>query len=348
MISLDHLQVYDLTLTTTGLLHVGSGETLSKREYLYDPQKNTVSILKEQDFLKFLIRWKLVDQFESFCMGGGTDLRRFLYQDCGLTDRFIQPLIRYTLDADDALDGKHTLKDINIFVRNPQGEAYLPGSSVKGALRSVLLFRKISAQEGRAFRSSRDNKIPEENYLNTLNLVNERRNALNSIMRGVQVSDSEPVSDSAFTLSAKRDGFSSGGVGYINLCRECVRPGTQISLRITLDQSVLKGEITAESILEAIQAFGRYYQNTYASHFTPPRHSIQPSYQRTLFLGGGAGFWTKSLVYPYLGQREGLKFTAGKFHHEKDMDLGISPHTMKYGRYRGTLYQFGACEVSIR
>lgn len=38
-------------------------------------------------------------------------------------------------------------------------------------------------------------------------------------------------------------------------------------------------------------------------------------------------------------------FSAHK--HEHDKELGISPHTMKYARFRGRLYPYGYCGVSI-
>ena len=71
-------------------------------------------------------------------------------------------------------------------------------------------------------------------------------------------------------------------------------------------------------------------------------------------LGGGSGFFAKSLSYPYLGEKEGLRWTAEQmaqmFHrhkHERDAEKGISPHTMKYARFRGRLYPYGHCGVSI-
>ena len=76
--------------------------------------------------------------------------------------------------------------------------------------------------------------------------------------------------------------------------------------------------------------------------------------QPHLILGGGSGFFAKSLAYPYLGEEEGLRWTAEQmkqmFHnhkHERDAENGISPHTMKYARFRGRLYPYGYCGVNI-
>ena len=48
MIERDHLQAYELTLTTQGLLYVGSGKKLPRKEYVFNNRKQTVAFLNEQ------------------------------------------------------------------------------------------------------------------------------------------------------------------------------------------------------------------------------------------------------------------------------------------------------------
>ncbi len=81
-----------------------------------------------------------------------------------------------------------------------------------------------------------------------------------------------------------------------------------------------------------------------------------PRNQRNLlYLGGGAGYFSKTLTYPYLGDRNGLETTSAllarsfrRHRHEEDVAVGISPHMEKYGRVNDQLYHFGVCEVSIQ
>ena len=116
---------------------------------------------------------------------------------------------------------------------------------------------------------------------------------------------------------------------------------------------MLKGRITKDSLLETIQQFDASYQQTYARHFTLPHGAVNLPQQPYLILGGGSGFFAKSLAYPYLGEKEGLRWTAEqmfrkhKHKHERDAEKGISPHTMKYARFRGRLYPYGYCGVNI-
>ena len=85
----------------------------------------------------------------------------------------------------------------------------------------------------------------------------------------------------------KQDGSTAGQVHTVNLCRECVAPGTQVPFRLTLDQSILKNRITMQSILSAINAFAAYYRRTYESHFARPYGTLDPGLEILLYLGGG-------------------------------------------------------------
>ena len=107
-------------------------------------------------------------------------------------------------------------------------------------------------------------------------------------------------------------------------------------------------------MLRAIQTFAAYHQKTCAEHFTVPDHAHYQLAASTLFLGGGAGFFSKTLSYPYEGKQLALQhvsaFMCKSFrahHHENDPALGISPHTMKYGLYQQELFPFGPCKVDI-
>lgn len=369
MIQQDHLQVYTLTLTTRGLLHVGNGQTTPRKEYIFNTRKETVSFLKEQAFFDLLICNRLVEQFEGFCMRTGGDLYSFLHRECGLNDAQIAPAVHYQVSAGDALDADHTLKDIHRFMRDAQGNAYIPGSSVKGALRTALLYQLIASEEPQCRRtdatkilgmpmdkrSEKKLNLPEEKYLHVLGLDEKKTaNAVNSLMRGIQIADSEPIPDRAMTLSLKQDGFTTGETHSINLCRECVAPGESIRFRLTLDQSILQGRVTIQSMLEAINAFAAYYRETYTAHFARPVGLSDPGTKNVLHLGGGVGFFAKSLAYPYLGGEQGLDFVSRYLsrsfrahHHERDRVLGVSPRTLKYGTYRQRMCAFGACEVSV-
>lgn len=362
-----HLQVYDLTLTTRSPLFVGNGTSYPKNSYVFDENSEMVYILDIEKFFQMLLDENLVEQYEKFIFNGRTKLERFLREDCRLNLRQIKALCRYTVSAADALDGEHSLKEIHSFMRGADGAAYIAGSSVKGALRTAVLLELMQNEKKgqwvQSYAKKNDQSMTklEGEYLNTLHLKKDKsqnwaNDAVNSLFRGISISDSQLISDKQMILCGKTDVFPNGGTSKPNLCRECVKPSTEIRFQLTLDTSVLKDTITADTLRRSIQNFSRYYEQTYVNCFDEPDNACAMRYDSILVLGGGSGFFAKTLAYPYLGSQKGLDYVAkemqnsfkGHYHHEDKEEHFISPHTMKYTKYQGLLYPYGICGVSIR
>ena len=352
--------MFDLILTAWSPLFIGNGNRYTKKEYLHNRLNGKVSFFDTQKFFSFLVERNLVEKYTQFMLSGQSSLWEFLTRDCRIPDTDLKPLTRYQVAVGDALDASHSLKEIHAFQRDAYGRAYVPGSSVKGALRTAWLLDAVlddRAGNHTLPPPSKNKKVafPEEDYVNLLRLSQKQRSdAVDSIFRGIQISDSQPIPDKQMMLAGKIDSSTDGGTHSINLCRECVAPSTHIRFRLTLDQSILKGRITKETLEHAIQRYDAYYQQTYGRKFTPPAGSVSLPQQPYLILGGGAGFFSKSLAYPYLGEKLGLRWTADQMtqmfrghKHERDAENGISPHTMKYARFNGRFYPYGYCGVSI-
>lgn len=365
MIREEHLELYDLILTVKAPLFVGSGKSYVKKAYLFLSPEITrspgakVMLLDEGAFFRLLVERNLVDQYERFMLSAQTDCFRFLTSDCHLTMREISAVSRYTIDVEDALDRNHSLKEIHAFVRDACGRAYVPGSSVKGALRTALLTDLVLQTPEQHSLPDPRRGFPEGQFLHTLSLKKDKSgvpldDAVNSILRGLYISDSLPVDDSSMMLAGKIDADICGETHKINLCRECIKPGTQLRFKLTLDRSVLKDRITADSLMESIQAFDRFYEDAWLRAFQIPARGVDVVSDSYLVLGGGAGYAAKTLVYPYLDERAGVREVSQilsrafpRHRHEHDLDAGISPRMAKYAQFRGSLYPYGLCEVSL-
>lgn len=295
-----------------------------------------------------------MDAYErEFLRPGGQNLEQFLRKVCMFPqDR--KKLIRYTIDVGGTLREGTSLKEIDAFIRNSAGQAYIPGSSLKGALRTAILFEKIQAL-GRLPGIKNDPKqFPEEPYLHTLGLTRQKEDAVNSLMRGVSIADSAPIPNEDLTLVQKVDLRQDGQKSRPNLVRECVRPGREVAFFLTLDRSILRDALSARDILKAISDFYVYYRSEFSARF-PEDDPDAPWSGSCLFLGGGSGFFNKTLIYPYLGYEQALpevvrhmRKSFSNHHHEKDeRGFGISPHCMKFGASNSELHEFGLCEVSL-
>ena len=353
MIEYGQLRTFTVTLKTVGPLFIGSGRKYGKKDYLFSPATGKVTILDQHKLFSLLVEKGLVDEYERFVLGSDQYLSQFLRGTCGFTNAELQSISRYTVQAGDALDQNHSLREIDCFLRGGDGRAYVPGSSLKGAIRTALLNDKMKEQAP----APTESPLRESDYFHTLSCVGKPSNFVNSIMRGIQVSDSEPIEDHRFVLARKMDVLTDGTVKKLPVCRECVAPGTVIRLRLTLDNSILMGKLTEQDILAAISYFMAFQKRKMEAAFPLPSGAQKLPEGNHILLGGGTGYLSKTATYSYYGEEGGLAETVRrlsqtrafqKHHHERDLARGLSPRTAKYTKYSGALLPFGLCEVTLQ
>lgn len=348
-----HLETYCVELRTCGPVFVGAGFKYGKSSYLFDPREKTVSIVREDALLKWIIESGNMDAYERYVLAESSMGLDRMLERMSISPKEKQKLIRYTIDVGSVLQEGISLKNIDAFMRNANGEAYIPGSSLKGALRTALLFSEI--QRKGKLPETKWGKIPEDAYFHVLNLNTKKQpDAVNSIMRGISIADSAPIPDRALTLAQKVDLRQDGAEREPNLIRECIKPAWKICFSLTLDRSILGTMLGLDEILQAISDFYCYYRETFSARF-PEDDLDTPQFGSYIYLGGGAGFFGKTVVYPYLGYNAALGEVSAKLHkdfsrhhHDRDPEyFGVSPHCMKYGATDGQLSEFGLCEVKI-
>lgn len=366
MKQLGHLQEYTLTLTTKAPVFVGSGVVYGKMDYIFDAVRKTVSFIDQTRFFQLLIDRDLIDKYESFILNKrSTENKRptenehptdtiqyFLKNICKLDAKTINSLIVNRVSAADALDENHSLQKIQAFIRRADGRAYIPGSSLKGCLRTVLLTNMLLRDSNKA--EPINIKQLESKYLHTLQITNKQSDMVNSIMRGISISDSEPIDEKNMILASKIDSFPDGFKNRINVVRQCVAPETKITFRLTLDQNILSGANILTELREAIRAFDAFYIQEYNSYFAIKKEFEDLFRDDFIVLGGGSGFFAKNLIYPLYAPNHAkavktvFQSMQQKHKHEKDIEYGISPHTFKITEFDRFAYPIGLCQVTIQ
>ena len=149
-------------------------------------------------------------------------------------------------------------------------------------------------------------------------------------------------------LCQKVDLHAKGIERGLPILRECIKPDTRIDFTITVDSEVCP--LTEEKIFCAVKDFiGSYYKN-FSSAFT----GIRAPGEKDVFLGGGCGFVSKTVLYPLLGKPQGLEMAQKVFantgvpanhKHAYDREYGASPHTLKCTKYHGKNFQMGLCRI---
>lgn len=350
-----HLKTYDLVLTTRSPVFVGSGREYNKKEYYYDMPGRKVCFIDFSAMFQLLYSRDLINEYENYILKQSNTSLHHFFRDIKLTQADIEKITEYTADVSDALVEGKPLAKIQQFMRDAQHRPYIPGSSIKGCLRTAILWKLIRSNP-LSFDGVGKTKILEKQYLNILNL-NKRneKDEVNSIMRGISISDSLSIDNRRMILTKKDDISTTGKKNTINIIREAVAPGTRIKFSMTIDESV-KSNVDADFIRESIREYGQYYKETFADSFQNPENCEVEGFHDCIVLGGGSGYFGKNILYPLYGKKiavgkvanimQGRMYSANH-HHEKDISLGISPHMIKHTQYKAKSYHYGVCQVEI-
>lgn len=368
-----HFEVYQCRLTVLGPVFVGKGSDLSKKEYLFLDGRKTVGIVDIEKFYAMAMKKGLGNRFESYMMNprDKMNLGQWATEE-GISRQEIGSCLKYTIDSGDTVIQRGTPVQIMECIKDPYGSPYIPGSSIKGMIRTILLAGRI-VKNPEQFRNDR-NKIAEtmrgvhgkvrrtsflqaerraveQNGFHRLSRNEKRReDAVNDELSGLIVSDSKPLNIKEIVLCQKVEYHTDGTEKRLNLLRECIKPGTVIEFTITIEKDICS--VCREEILQGIESFNRIYYECFLKAFRGAEKPLSGQ----VYLGGGAGFVSKTVIYPLFGKMDGLNATVDIFgytgvpqnhKHEKDRRYGVSPHILKCTRYNGQLMEMGRCSLEI-
>ena len=255
---------YKLTLTAEGPVHIGDGGKYGKKDYFLTKQ-GTIAILDVLNFVGELDPDQLNDYCKFLKNDSRTGLQEYLDRKKGL-DAVAQREQLYTLNAKlaRARRGSYQYLDIWRFVKDAYGCPYVPGSSIKGMLRTAILTSLIARDrqvyerlynEGDVLKNLKRADMGIQQKAFWIEQPNKDKNsAVNDILKYLSVSDSEPLSTDDLVLVKKYDKFSKDDYGRhkkrlgnisdeetyyqgneLPIYRECLRPGTMICLLYTSD-----------------------------------------------------------------------------------------------------------------
>lgn len=363
----DVFKSYIITLNTIGPVYIGSGNTIGKKEYII-LNNGDIAILDPAKMYKKVVDIKKAGEFESFMLNDIRDVKWWLQKN-GLEVKDMEDCYKYLLKCGDSDTNQKKLQ-ICECVKDPYYNPYVPGSSIKGMLRTVMMSAAIEnnrnkyraagswikeesgrtgQRKGDKYFLSKPAMKVEELSFRTMNREGTGANdAVNDVCQGLVVGDSEPLGLRDLILCRKIDKHVEGGEKAFPILRESIRPGTKIRFRLTIDQDVFP--YTIRDIEAAIAAFANNYNHCFIEKFHMDRID-----GKSLYIGGGAGFVSKTFIYPLFGEKEGLDITQTVFErtvrnsdqhkHYKDRQYGVSPHTIKITSYGGRQLQFGLCRL---
>lgn len=356
----ERLKHYEVRLTTIGPVYVGNGKEYGKKEYILE--NGYIYVPDQARFWDFLEERGLVEDYEDYLINQKMDLGVWLASKKIYQKNYDEfTLTKYECGK---LDKRHP---INPFIKDPYGMPYIPGSSLKGMLRTALLAYDIKQNPSkfRFLKNEIDNEI-KKSHSGKKMFLNDKASNLEEItfgldandgkvllkkMSGILVGDSRPLEHSCLGLYRKVDIDATGKRNALSIYRESIKPGTEIVFSLTIDSSRNEYDIDIQRIIDSIKFFSEYYYNCYLSKFPG---TLKPA-EDTVWIGGGVGFVDKTVVYSLLQDDAPIdKHFANKAveltkeilsikffkNHKKDFD--ISPHVLKLASDN---HQFGQCKI---
>ena len=366
-----YLKKYKVIIDAVSPIYIGGGEKLGKKEYIYMPWNHHVIVPDIQKMYEDLANKKLAKEYEAFMMDSRNKqmtLSQWLAQHKFKEDDY-KKWARYEMDAGDAFTDRNCRpKDIDAFVKDAYGFAYVPGSSIKGMLRTVILIKELlehtnkyendkqQIKNNAQVKKKRTQYLQEEmkqmemHAFHTLNRDEKKaKNAVNDCLAGLYVGDSLPIPLDHLTLSQKIDLTLDGKRKPLPILRETLMPGTQIIVDLTIDTTLCPYDI--DDIMDAIDLFQGLSNQYFYDRF---QRKVVEDY--AVFLGGGCGFVSKTILYALFEEEavpvidKVFQVTLGpNYHvhkHEKDVKLNIAPHVCKCTLYHGTLFDMGIGKIS--
>lgn len=258
---------FKVTLMAEGPVHIGNGESYSQKEYVYEDESYYFPNMTKL-YQKLLASPTKLQKFETFLKKDPKKNQKAtrlvnLLREIKFTDR---DLGGYKIKAT-GFEGKNPgkISEIHQFVKDAYGNPYIPGSSLKGALRTILVNEHFGTDQ-----------IP----------WGEKDDIFNEI----HVSDSQPLASKNLVLVAKYDYNPKKHVAKsLPIVRESLAPLTRASFTITTTSQ------RAQSLVEDLPTLAEaFYERYFQKHlqYLPDKYQ-QKSVYSPLYLGGGSGLWTK-------------------------------------------------------
>lgn len=358
-------KTYELTCISP--IHIGNGQVFKPYEYIFvKGRQPQIYFLDHTKWMQFLQHHDLIDDYADQVL----KIRNLKLYGWLKSKRLGNPVSLISQISSESVpiyftkESKQECNDIVRQVKTIHGIPYIPGSSLKGAIRSAILFHCIR-QHPEAYRRfwpklcnlmSGTNrkaiqKVATQLERQTFSLLPQYtevpNDALQSIMKGIAVSDALLTKNEKNTIILQKYDVSAiRGEGLkahpLPIFRECIPAGQKLHFSLTLDMEIVKqiGIHTADDIFQWLREyltfgltlekrrFGREYQGEFVE-----------SELADILLGGGTGFFSKTVYYALAPEKEGQKVLAGFFdhvlftrrscHHHQQKDDGLTPRTLK-------------------
>ncbi|MBQ2952146.1 MAG: type III-A CRISPR-associated RAMP protein Csm5 [Clostridia bacterium] len=353
-VKMGHLVRYRVEIRLRSPLFIGSGTKLNRMEYVNED--GNIILPDTAAMFAYLLEHKHIGAFQQEIASGKRDLINVLHE-IGAQGRYMPfrwPLRTIPVAREYAQTKGNGM--LQMHIATPDGRAYIPGSSIKGAIRTAMLAKMMHAGQHSSVLEALGqwSSQPWELALRVLRVEKDKPdNAVNDLLRAIQVSDSAPFAEGSTCIRRRRWVAENGSVREVGLLCECVDPGATTHFYLTIDHSIWPERLGDP--LAFISACLTDWQNRLESEYNSSFVTVKPVQMSEgtvpIVLGAGTGFQQHTLVYARGGAevREHVhNFLTRKFATYKPAAMSLrAPYCRKAVLVNGSLQPLGVCELKF-
>lgn len=331
-------------------LFIGSGEEAGKKEIVIDGRNDRFLIIDPVKLFRAAKERGLQDQLENYYLRSQDDLGKWL-RDNGFSTEEREHLISYSIKKgersfswESQTKGKKPKPvNLHLFIKDSFHQPYIPGSSIKGAIRTSILGALVLKDlEGKRQVERFNSADRLEKFFFEKNLYErQNKNENIKIFRGLKISDSRPVSNEQL-IGLKQVSFKhlkAKGKPYAELpiYREYLLPGTQFEFQLSIDERFFR--YSFEEIMSMIQLNNRFIEKKLRTNFIE-EPIILKDY---LKIGGGAGFISKTVAHQLYGTN--YRLIRSRLSGKERGKSTFFPSQLRGVRYEGKVLEAGIASL---
>ena len=329
-------------------LHIGGADyksKLDKKEYIFDKDKKTLTLIDNEKFIAFLIKKNLFEKYIAYIennvnakvMIQNRNINLFNFLKANKIDKDIQD---FRKKAPIKLDMNiENMNDIKLMLRDVQGKPYIPGTSIKGALINLLLVDYIiknrekfskekriilseckKTNDDRSIRGLKNDIKKIVNQIEKSIIYSDNKSLEKSKKFGISVSDSYSYSNTRTNFYQDIDEKRTNKPGEdksrpMPVAREYIIANSIFDFDITLDIDLLEESKlkikNIDDLIDSIENAMSYLINVLEDKNSPRTEN--------LVLGANTGFLQKTIVYAlFEDEKERLEVVKKLLHkHQK-------------------------------
>lgn len=326
---MNKLETYQIQLKTITPIHIGSGNILKRKECIFI--KNKVIIPNLNRFIGMIIEKGLTKEYENFYKNKDEQQKSLLVwlKEHNLSKNIESAnWVDYSLELKQSRNIKDKGAQVEQCIKDGLGAPYIPGSSLKGTIRTALFIRFIknmNKDKNKVYHEALKNakEIAELNckrmdsqkydvleklisnltknieYLENQCFCKLHRNKeqwyakTNDYLTSIRISDSKPLTTSDLSLVRKVDLHTDGQINELNVLREGIYTDKKIEFILSIDTALTnKLQFNVKWINDAIKEYSEHTK-IFTKHF----NTYDVDEDNVVYIGGGTGFVTKTILY---------------------------------------------------